>query len=128
MKKCLVAMIGALRSRSSACSPAVGSVSADQTAAALALVPKPLRVERKEGEFTLNKDAVILAQKDSADATNVGKLLADRINRSTGLGLAVAPTEGNGRGSQRDPVDHAERQCRLGRRGLSTGRLRPTAS
>ena len=39
---------------------------------------------------------MILVQKDSADAANVGRLLADRLNRSTGLGIAVSTTEGAG--------------------------------
>ena len=46
---------------------------------------KPMKVERKEGAFTLKKDTAILVQQGSADAMNVGKQLADRINRSTGL-------------------------------------------
>jgi hexosaminidase len=94
MKRCLLPTIGAWAMILSAL-PGIG-LSADEGAAPLALVPQPLRLERKEGVFTLNKDTVILVHKDSADAANVGKLLADRLNRSTGLGIAVSPTDATG--------------------------------
>jgi hexosaminidase len=59
-----------------------------------ALVPKPLRIEQRDGKFSLNADTVILIDKDSADAANAAKLLAERIGRSTGFRLAVTPHEG----------------------------------
>jgi hexosaminidase len=91
MKRCLLATIGA-------CGMVLGVLcdvgfSADQPDATLAIVPRPLRMERKEGAFTLNKDTVILVEKGSADADNVGKQLAGWLKRSSGLELAVSPTE-----------------------------------
>jgi hexosaminidase len=59
----------------------------------IALVPQPLRMERGAGEFALNKDTAILVAKDSADAANVGKQLAERIGRGAGLKLAVKPSD-----------------------------------
>jgi hexosaminidase len=59
-----------------------------------ALVPKPLRIEQRSGKFVLNGNTVILVDKDSADAANVAKLLAERIGRSTGFRLAVTPYDG----------------------------------
>ena len=53
----------------------------------IALVPQPSRIVRGDGAFTLTADTKILVDKDSADAANVGKQLAERINRSTGLKL-----------------------------------------
>ncbi len=57
----------------------------------IALVPQPLRMERKAGEFVLNKDTAILVERDSAEAANVGEQLAEQLNRATALGLAVWP-------------------------------------
>jgi hypothetical protein len=88
LKKCLFAAMGACGMILSVLS-GIG-VAADTP---FALVPQPLRVERKEGAFTLNMDTRILVEQGSADAANVGKQLADRLNRSTGLGLAVTPYE-----------------------------------
>ena len=62
----------------------------------LALLPQPSRVVRHDGAFTLTAETRILVDRDSADAANVGKQLADRINRSTALGLAVVPSEATG--------------------------------
>ena len=59
----------------------------------IALVPRPLQMERKAGEFTLNHDTAILVDEDSTDAANVGRLLAERIRRSTGLDLTMAPLD-----------------------------------
>ena len=66
---------------------------ADQS---IALVPQPSRIVRSDGQFTLTADTKILVDKDSADAANVGKQLAERINRSTGLNLAVLPADATG--------------------------------
>lgn len=64
---------------------------ADQNGVSPALVPQPLRLDRGEGAFFLNSDTAILVQQGSADAENVGRQLADRLNSSTGLGLRIAP-------------------------------------
>ena len=89
--------------------------------ATIAIVPQPLRVERKEGAFTLNKDTRILVDQDSADAANVGKQLADRLNRSTGFGLTVSPFEAAGPVRNAILLTHQERQPGFGRRRLSIG-------
>ena len=60
----------------------------------LALLPQPLRVERKAGAFALNRDTAILIDKGFADATGVAKQLAARIRRGTGFDLAVTPWDG----------------------------------
>jgi hexosaminidase len=60
----------------------------------IALVPKPLRMEPATGKFVLNRDTVILIDKNCADAANVAKQLAERIRRATGFELAVTPNDG----------------------------------
>jgi hexosaminidase len=60
----------------------------------IALVPKPLRMERTAGEFVLNRDTAILVDKDSPDAANVAKQLAERLRRSTAFALPVTPYDG----------------------------------
>lgn len=67
------------------------AVGADES---LALLPQPLRVERKAGAFALNRDTAILIDKGFADAASVGKQLAERIRRSTGFNPAVTPWDG----------------------------------
>ncbi len=75
----------------------VGGLSSGRAVAAdesLALLPQPLRVERKAGAFALNRDTAILIDMGFADAASVGKQLADRIRRSTGFRLPVTPWDG----------------------------------
>ncbi len=72
----------------------VSNMQASQAATPIALVPKPLRLERTPGEFVLSGDTVILADKDVPDAAAVGKLLAERIRRATGFPMAVKPYDG----------------------------------
>jgi hexosaminidase len=60
----------------------------------LALVPRPLHLERKTGDFVFKSDTAILVEKGSTDAASVGKQLAERIRRSTGFNLAVTPLDG----------------------------------
>jgi hexosaminidase len=91
MKKCLLATIGACGMICGVLS-AIG-LAADQPDATIAIVPRPLRMERKEGTFVLNGNTAILVEKGSADAENVGKQLAGWLKRSAGLELAVSPTE-----------------------------------
>jgi hexosaminidase len=90
-KKCLLAAIGA-------CGMIFGVLSAlglsvDRPGTAIAIVPRPVRMERQEGQFVLNQSTVILVEKSSADADNVGKQLAAWLKRSAGLELAVSPTD-----------------------------------
>ena len=88
MKRCLFTAIGACGMVLSVLSGL--GVAAD---APLTIVPKPLKVERQEGAFLLNKDTIILVQTGSPDTANVGQQLADRVKHSTGFELAVIPTE-----------------------------------
>jgi hypothetical protein len=62
----------------------------------IALIPQPQKLIRGNGEFVLAGDTAILADKDSADAGNVARQFVERINRSTGLGLAVSPSDATG--------------------------------
>ena len=66
------------------------SASASEHEAPIALVPQPTIVDRKAGEFLLNANTAILVDPDSADAANVGRQLAERLNRSTGWQLRVS--------------------------------------
>ena len=61
----------------------------------IALIPQPLRMERKAGEFVLKSNTAILVAQDSPDAANVGKLLADSIRHSTGFNLKPTSFHGN---------------------------------
>ena len=58
------------------------------------LVPQPLKMERRSGEFQLTRGTTILVDRDSAAAANIGRQLAERINRGTGLELIVTPAAG----------------------------------
>ena len=61
--------------------------------ARVALVPLPLEVQYGAGQFVLGPKTAILVDKDSAEAMNVGKLLAARIRASTALDLKVSITD-----------------------------------
>ena len=69
------------------------SASADDRDAPLSLLPQPLRIDRKQGAFVVQKDTKILVDKDSSDAANVGKQLAERLKRGAGLDLQVSPCD-----------------------------------
>lgn len=61
----------------------------------VAIVPRPLSVVCNDGQFSLNADTVILIDKDSAEASAIAALLAERINRSTGMALTVSSADGS---------------------------------
>jgi hypothetical protein len=62
--------------------------------APIAIVPKPLRIERAAGAFAFNADTAILIDGDSLDAANVAKQLSEQLRRSTGLRLPVSSYDG----------------------------------
>ena len=68
-------------------------VSAAHAAAPPALVPQPAEFRCGEGQFVLKPDTPILVDKGSADAMNVGRQLAERIGRSTGMELNASATQ-----------------------------------
>ncbi len=74
------------------------SVQADESAS-LGLVPMPSHVAVKTGALQLTNGAAIVVDKDAPDALAVAKLLAERINQSTGLGLVVKPADGLTKGA-----------------------------
>jgi hexosaminidase len=86
MKRCLLLMTVCLVA-------ALGGtgISADKGETPLALVPLPLKIERKPGTFTIDAKTQILFDKESADAENVAGQLAERLHRGTGLALKVSP-------------------------------------
>jgi hexosaminidase len=57
----------------------------------IALVPQPLKLERGSGEFQVTRGMAILVDRDSAAAAEIGRQLAERTNRGTGLALIVTP-------------------------------------
>ncbi len=85
----------------------------------MALVPQPWRVEIRPGEFALNNQTVILIDPDSADALNVGKQLAERTRRSTGLGLVVRTADGTSKVSNAIRLSMSQAKAALGNEGYS---------
>jgi hexosaminidase len=79
-------MLAALDSRTPAAQPA-----------AIALVPQPREVQCGPGRFVLRQDTAILVDGDSPQATSVARLLAQRIQGSTGLLLKVSSCDGPGK-------------------------------
>jgi hexosaminidase len=71
-------------------------VPAAETAAAIALVPQPREVQRGPDQFVLGQDTAILIDQGSPDATNIAKLLAQRIQTGTGLKLKVSASDSPG--------------------------------
>ena len=61
---------------------------------AVALVPQPLEVKSEKGKFEVKQDTAILVDNKSAQATNVGKQLAERLRASTGMKLKVSTADG----------------------------------
>jgi len=74
-----------------------GPAPAAETAAAIALLPQPREVQCRPGQFALKQDTAILVDKDSPDATGIAKLLAQRIQASTGLKLKVSTSDSPGK-------------------------------
>ncbi|MGE5449507.1 MAG: beta-N-acetylhexosaminidase [Bacteroidales bacterium] len=64
------------------------------------IIPKPVSIKASGEEFCMNDQTVIMVRGESAELTQVGQFLADKLNPSTGLGLKVqttteAPARGN---------------------------------
>ncbi len=64
---------------------------------AIALVPQPREIQRGPGQFVVKQDTAILVDKDSPEAANIAKLLAQRIRASTGLDLRVSAVDSPGK-------------------------------
>jgi hexosaminidase len=63
------------------------------------IIPKPVSVTATGETFTLSKHSDIFVQEGSEEIARIGQFLADKINPSTGLGLAVISGKGRpGRG------------------------------
>ena len=98
-----------------------GFAAAADPGASFALVPRPLDVQAGAGRFVLKQDTAIVVDKDSADAMNVGRQLAERLRRSTGLDLKVSASDTAGKqpGAIRITAQGARRLA--GPRGLPPG-------
>lgn len=57
------------------------------------IIPKPVSVTATGGEFILKTGSKIYVLGQYADVKQVGQFLADKLNRSTGFGLEVVPTD-----------------------------------
>jgi hexosaminidase len=63
------------------------------------IIPKPVSVTATGKTFTLSKHSDIFVQEGSEETARIGQFLADKLNHSTGLGLAVVSGSGKpGRG------------------------------
>jgi hexosaminidase len=69
--------------------------SAAAEAAKLAIVPQPQEVKAGTGSFKIKPATAIVVDKDSPDAINVGKQLAERLRTGTGMELKVSTAEGS---------------------------------
>ncbi len=62
--------------------------------ASIAVVPRPMSIERGEGRFRLTEKTSILVDRQSGEVADIARLLAERISRSTGFALAVSDAVG----------------------------------
>lgn len=71
--------------------PQGASMSAGAGAAAeISVIPRPLKMERRDGAFTLDAKTRIVIDQGSADAKRVGEYLADLLSRPTGHAIRVS--------------------------------------
>jgi hypothetical protein len=84
---------------------------------AIALVPQPLHLEHKPGDFVFNKDTVVLVEKDSADAANVGRHLAQRLGPAIGIQGEALPSDGTRTATNTVLLTTAGAKAALGREG-----------
>jgi hexosaminidase len=83
----------------------------------LALLPQPLELQRGEGQFVLKPDTAIIVDKESAAALNVGRQLAERVHRSTGLDLKLSAADGAGKHAGAIRITAHGADASLGREG-----------
>ena len=57
----------------------------------LSIIPKPVSVIPAKGTFSLTKKSVIYIKGESSEIMQIGKLLANKLNPSTGFGIEVKP-------------------------------------
>ncbi|MBN2579340.1 MAG: beta-N-acetylhexosaminidase [Pirellulales bacterium] len=89
MKKSVVALIAGFAMTMCPCSSR-----AQDAADAIAFVPRPLEVKSETGKFEFKPDTAILVDKDSAEAMNAGKQLANRLRASTGMAFKISAADG----------------------------------
>jgi len=59
----------------------------------LSIIPKPVSVVATNGIFTLTENSVIFVTGESTEMLRIGKFLADKLNPSTGFGIAVKSSD-----------------------------------
>ncbi len=57
----------------------------------LAIIPKPVSMQSRDGSFTLNNKTVIIVRHQTSNLEIVGKGLAEKLRRVTGFPLNVSP-------------------------------------
>jgi hexosaminidase len=113
MKKSLSAIIVALQITLGSFFNIAMATAAD----APALVPLPMEMKSLSGNFELKPNTAILVDKDSADAMNVGRQLAERIKTSAGLDLKISTTDSEGKQSGAIRITSKNANASLGAEG-----------
>ena len=96
---------------------AATSAFGEETAKALSLIPKPVKLEPRKGAFVVTANTRILVEKDSPEAAKAGKQLAGLLNRATGFELKTAETDDAQPGKGAILLTRREAKSELGNEG-----------
>lgn len=91
--------------------------SAAADAAKIAIVPQPQEMKAGTGSFEVKSATAIVVDKDSPDATNVGKQLAERLRTGTGMELKVSTADGSAKPTNAIRITTAGADASLGAEG-----------
>ncbi len=72
------------------CSSRHASLKEEQAVTELGLIPKPLKMERTAGSYTVTRETRILVDAGNGDVMAVGRYLQQELGRGSGQALAIA--------------------------------------
>ncbi|MEO8712510.1 MAG: beta-N-acetylhexosaminidase, partial [Parafilimonas sp.] len=61
----------------------------------ISIIPLPVKMERTNTQFTINKNTKILAQKNNTEALRIAKMMADQLQKVAGFKIDATAFNGN---------------------------------
>lgn len=65
----------------------------EEPAKGISIIPKPMKVEQRDGSFVVRAETGIFVEKGSTEVADVGKYLTDVLGRATGYPLNVSDSD-----------------------------------
>jgi len=65
----------------------------EEAAQAIAVIPRPMKMEQRDGSFVVTATTRILVERNSTDVAAVGKYLANMLDRATGYPISMSDSD-----------------------------------